>query len=131
MTVVEVGCAMGFFSIPMAGMVGPDGRVVCVDIQEKMLHSLKKAGGKGRRGGGHGNIGCASMVPWGWKISTRAWILSWRLPVVHEVSDPARLFAETFRALKPGARFFLCEPAGHVSHQRFSDTVAVAHSQRL
>ncbi len=31
MTVVEVGCVMGFFSIPMAGMVGPKGRVVGVE----------------------------------------------------------------------------------------------------
>ena len=42
MTVLDVGCAMGFFSIPMAKWVGPRGRVLCVDVQEKMLRSLKK-----------------------------------------------------------------------------------------
>ena len=33
MTVVDVGCAMGFFSLPLARMVGESGRVLCVDVQ--------------------------------------------------------------------------------------------------
>ena len=32
---------MGFFSLPLARLVGPDGAVVCVDMQEKMLHRLE------------------------------------------------------------------------------------------
>ena len=40
MTVVDLGCAMGFFSIPMAEMVGPAGRVICLDIQKNMLEHL-------------------------------------------------------------------------------------------
>ena len=42
MTVLDVGCAMGFFSLPMAEMVRPEGRVVCVDLQEKMVRKLKR-----------------------------------------------------------------------------------------
>ena len=37
MTTVDIGCAMGFFSLPLARMVGGSGRVVCVDVQERML----------------------------------------------------------------------------------------------
>ncbi len=33
MTVLDVGCGMGFFSLPMARLVGDRGRVVCVDLQ--------------------------------------------------------------------------------------------------
>jgi len=33
---------MGFFSLPLARMVGPNGKVLCVDLQEKMLRSLHK-----------------------------------------------------------------------------------------
>ena len=31
MTVLDAGCAMGFFSLPMARMVGPNGKVICGD----------------------------------------------------------------------------------------------------
>ena len=42
MAVMDVGCGMGHFSLPMARMVGGDGRVVCVDIQQKMINSLRR-----------------------------------------------------------------------------------------
>ena len=46
MKVMDVGCAMGFFSLPMARMVGPTGQVICIDSQEKMIKSLKKRAAK-------------------------------------------------------------------------------------
>ena len=46
MTVLDAGCAMGYFSIPMAGMTGPGGRVICVDPQKRMLAALDRRAGK-------------------------------------------------------------------------------------
>lgn len=43
-TVIDMGCGPGYFTIDMAKMVGAQGRVIAVDIQEKMLgHVRKKA----------------------------------------------------------------------------------------
>ncbi|NTW59852.1 MAG: methyltransferase domain-containing protein, partial [Nitrospirae bacterium] len=42
MTVADIGCGMGYFSVAMARMVGPAGRVLSVDLQEKMLKYLEK-----------------------------------------------------------------------------------------
>jgi 2-polyprenyl-3-methyl-5-hydroxy-6-metoxy-1,4-benzoquinol methylase len=42
MTVMDVGCGMGFFSIGMARMVGDQGRVIAIDLQEKMLGVLRR-----------------------------------------------------------------------------------------
>jgi predicted RNA methylase len=42
MTVLDVGPGMGFFSIPMAEMVGSGGMVVCADVQERMLRALQR-----------------------------------------------------------------------------------------
>ena len=42
MIVMDYGCAMGYFSIPLARMTGAKGTVYCVDIQEKMLAKLQK-----------------------------------------------------------------------------------------
>ena len=37
MTVLDAGTAMGFFSLPIARLVGESGHVVCVDLQERMV----------------------------------------------------------------------------------------------
>lgn len=42
MTVMDVGCGVGWFSIPMAGMVGEQGRVIAIDIQQQMLDMLRR-----------------------------------------------------------------------------------------
>src|SRR5512139_1307428 len=42
MRVLDIGCAMGFFSLPLARLVGPGGGVVCVDLQQTMLDSLAR-----------------------------------------------------------------------------------------
>lgn len=37
MTVLEPGPGMGFFTLPLARMVGPTRRVMAVDLQPKMI----------------------------------------------------------------------------------------------
>ena len=48
MTVIEPGSGMGFFTIELARLVGPNGRVIAIDIQAEMLrvltHRAEKAG---------------------------------------------------------------------------------------
>ncbi|MBW2205159.1 MAG: class I SAM-dependent methyltransferase [Deltaproteobacteria bacterium] len=46
MVVLEPGCGMGYFTLPLARMVGPDGRVVAVELQNKMLSVLKRRASK-------------------------------------------------------------------------------------
>lgn len=41
MVVADVGCGTGFFSLPLAELVGPSGRVYGVDMQEEMVWSLQ------------------------------------------------------------------------------------------
>ena len=42
MTVFEPGPGMGFFTLELARMVGPAGRVIAVDVQPRMIESLKR-----------------------------------------------------------------------------------------
>ena len=42
MTVMDVGCGVGWFSIPMARMVGDQGKVIAVDLQPQMLDMLRR-----------------------------------------------------------------------------------------
>ncbi len=46
MTVCDMGCGNGFWSLPMAVDVGPQGRVLAVDIQPEMLDKLRDRAGK-------------------------------------------------------------------------------------
>lgn len=41
MTVCDLGCGNGFYTLLMAKEVGPEGRVLAVDIQQEMLHLLE------------------------------------------------------------------------------------------
>lgn len=38
MTVVEPGPGMGFFTLELARLVGPEGRVIAVDVQPQMIN---------------------------------------------------------------------------------------------
>jgi len=127
MTVLDVGSAMGFFSIPMARLVGEDGRVICVDVQERMLASLArravKAGVRDRlelRRASSDSLGIGDLA------GTVQFALTFA--VVHEVPDPRKLFSEIHASLASGARLLVSEPSGHVSPGAFEVTIATAQA---
>ena len=41
-TAVDIGCGMGPFTVELARLVGPGGRVIAVDLQDKMLQRVKE-----------------------------------------------------------------------------------------
>ena len=48
MTVCDMGCGNGFYSLQLAKMVGPEGKVLSVDIQPEMLKLLKERAAKAK-----------------------------------------------------------------------------------
>ena len=42
MTVIEPGCGMGFFTLELARLVGPRGKVIAIDLQSRMLAGLRR-----------------------------------------------------------------------------------------
>ncbi len=125
MTVLDAGCAMGFFSIPMAEMVGPSGKVVCVDLQEKMLKGLQKRAEKRDLNGRMEYRQCSSeTLAIGDMEGTIDFALAFA--VVHEVPDQMAFFAEIYRSLKSGGRVLFSEPKGHISGQSFNRSLEIA-----
>jgi len=128
MRVLDFGSAMGYFSIPMARIVGPEGRVVCVDIQEGMLEVLRKRAG---RAGVDGTIepflisGSALSLD-GYRNGIDFVLL---FAVAHEVPDQEILFRELYQALKQGGRMLFSEPSGHLSRAEYEASVSLAESQ--
>jgi ubiquinone/menaquinone biosynthesis C-methylase UbiE len=122
-TVLDIGCGMGYFSIPLAQLVGSSGRVICVDLQQQMLEAARRRAERS----GLSNITYQRCTrdSLGLTEQTDFALTFW---MVHEVSDKQRLLWEIKGALKPGGRFLLVEPQLHVSRKDFDATVAIALS---
>ena len=90
MRVLDVGPGMGFFTLPMARMVGPEGKVFAVDIQEEMLQSLER---RARRAGLHSRIECRRAEGDSLRIAEEAGAIDFALvfAVAHEVPSLPRL----------------------------------------
>jgi ubiquinone/menaquinone biosynthesis C-methylase UbiE len=125
MTVADIGCAMGFFSLPLARMVGPNGKVICVDVQEKMIISLEKRAQKAGLSGRIKTLICHENSLGLDNIKEKI-DFALACAVVHEVPDAAGFFSEIYKAMKPGGRLLLVEPKGHVSEKDFETTISVA-----
>jgi 2-polyprenyl-3-methyl-5-hydroxy-6-metoxy-1,4-benzoquinol methylase len=130
MTAMDVGCAMGYFSLPMAQLVGPGGRVVCVDLQERMIRSLRR---RASRAGLSDRMELRVCSANDLGVQDLAGGIDFALTyaVVHEVPDASGLMAQIHDALAPGGRLLIAEPRGHVSEQAFEETVAVTEKAGL
>ena len=122
MVVLDVGCGPGFFSVDIARMVGPSGRVIACDLQEGMLQKL---GDKIRGTDLEGRITlhrCAeNRIGW---AGTVDFVLAFYL--VHEIPDQKAFFSEIHSILGPGGRVFIAEPPFHVSKRAFDEMIGKA-----
>ncbi len=127
MKVLDVGCAMGFFSLPLAQMVGKSGKVICVDVQEKMIQSLEK---RARKAGLSDRIETrickGDSVGLGDFKEEIDFVLA--SAVVHEVPDVFHFYSEIYKTMKPSGRFLVLEPKMHVSEADFKMIVSIAQS---
>jgi len=125
MTILDFGSAMGFFSIPAAEITGTEGKVICVDLQEKMLASLKKRVEKKGLSQRMVLLKCSyedtGLKPYINKIN-----LALLFAVAHEVADKESLFADIYNALVDDGKLIFSEPSGHLSKKDFDEEVAVA-----
>jgi ubiquinone/menaquinone biosynthesis C-methylase UbiE len=125
-TVADLGCGPGFFTLPLAETVGDDGRVIAVDLQAAMLDKVRERAA--RRGLleriqlqqcdtaslGLGEAGALDFVLAFW--------------MVHEVPDTAHMMEEVCASLRPGGRFLVVEPKGHVGEAAWTRTIQAAEA---
>jgi 2-polyprenyl-3-methyl-5-hydroxy-6-metoxy-1,4-benzoquinol methylase len=127
MKVLDIGCGMGFFSLPLARMVGSNGKVICVDVQEKMIKSLKKRAQKaGLTDRIETHISHQSSL--GLNNLNEEIDFALAFAVIHEIPNADQFFSEIYKAIKPAGTLLVSEPKGHVSEKDFEITTAFAQN---
>ena len=126
MTAADIGCGMGYFTLPMASFIGNNGKVIAVDLQPEMLAGLKRKTDK---------KGITNIIPYQCKTDTLSldeWaekvdfvIVFWML---HEVPDSERLIREVYAALSNRGKLLFVEPKGHVDAKHFNKSLEIITS---
>jgi ubiquinone/menaquinone biosynthesis C-methylase UbiE len=127
MTVLDVGCGPGLFSIDMAQMVGESGRVIAADLQEGMLGKLREKI-KGTELEGRIRLHKCEEDKTGVLENVDFVLLFY---VVHEIPNKEEFFNEIVNILKPNGQIYIIEPPFHVSKTAFEETVRKAREAGL
>lgn len=123
-TVLDIGPGMGYFSIPLARMVGPRGRVIAVDIQPEMLSALQK---RAKRAAVDQQIAIhlCKADSLGLNIEADFALAFWML---HEVPNPLSFFKEMRSVVKASGKLLVSEPAIHVTRKMYAKNIEIAIS---
>jgi ubiquinone/menaquinone biosynthesis C-methylase UbiE len=122
MTALDLGCGMGYYSIAMARMVGPAGRVIAVDLQEQMLGNMRRRAERQGVAERIVPVQCRSD-----DIMARDQVdFALAMWMVHEVPDREKFFQQVRACLKDEARFLMAEPKWHIKRPRFEAEVELA-----
>jgi ubiquinone/menaquinone biosynthesis C-methylase UbiE len=103
--VCDLGCGNGFYTLKLAALVGPKGRVLAVDIQREMLGLLKDRTTAENVTNVEPVLGTV-VDP---KLPEGAVDLVLLVDVYHEFSHPQQMLAAIRKSLKPAGRVALVE----------------------
>ena len=104
-TVCDMGCGNGFYTLQIARLVGPAGKVLAVDIQPEMLHLLaERAAGEGAT-----NVEPILGTVVDPKLPQDGVDLLLLVDVYHHIEDRERYFRALGASLRPGGRIAIID----------------------
>ena len=127
MRILEPGPGRGFFTLEMARLVGPTGKIFVSELQTAMLDGLKRRAKRAKLGD-RIDARQATRSSLGIDDLAGAIDFAFSFAVAHETGDPEQFFGQIVRALKPEALLLLVEPEGHVASGYFEALTAAAIS---
>jgi len=105
MTVCDMGCGDGYYTVELARRVGADGKVLAVDIQPEMLQELSRRCERLEIK----NVDMILGLPHDPKLPEGQVDLILMVDVYHEFSNPVEMLEAMRRSLKPNGRIALVE----------------------
>jgi ubiquinone/menaquinone biosynthesis C-methylase UbiE len=133
MVIADIGAGTGFFALPFARAVAPEGKVWAVDLQPEMLALLEE---KLRVEAAPPNIGLLQGSATATGLTDHCCDLVFLANIWHELDDPADVLTEMRRILRPSGRIAILDwraeltsPPGPPQHHRVSATAVEAALQ--
>ncbi len=108
MTVCDMGCGDGYYTIELARRVGPTGKVIAVDIQPEMLQELSRRCEQNNLK----NVDMILGLPHNPKLPEGKLDLILMVDVYHEFSNPIEMLESMRNSLKKDGRIALVEFRG-------------------
>jgi ubiquinone/menaquinone biosynthesis C-methylase UbiE len=105
MVVADVGAGVGYFTVRLAKRVGPEGKVIAVDVQPEMLSRLKERAAQAKLTNIVPLLGSESDP----RLPAACCDLILMVDVYHELSQPQVMLQKMKKALKPDGRLVLLE----------------------
>jgi ubiquinone/menaquinone biosynthesis C-methylase UbiE len=121
-TVIDIGPGMGYFTIPLAELVGFAGHVIAIDIQQKMLSALMARAQK-KSVADKIKTHLAGPDSIGFNQKADFILAFW---MMHEVPDQKKFLSEICNLMKPKGLFLMVEPIIHLSKKIFLREVEMA-----
>jgi ubiquinone/menaquinone biosynthesis C-methylase UbiE len=121
-TVLDIGPGPGYFTIPLARLVGNTGKTIAADVQPYMLETIRL---KALKAGLQDRITLVNNSPdnIGIVIPVDFCLAFW---MVHETKDRQKFMGEIASCLKTGGLFLIVEPRIHVTGENFQATLGIA-----
>ncbi len=107
MHVLDLGCGLGYFSLAMARLVGPSGSVLAVDMQERMLASVRR---RAEKAGLNERIRTRLCTQQDLSVQDQEADFALAFWMVHEAPNQNTLFAQIHAGLRPRGTLFVAEP---------------------
>ena len=105
MTICDMGCGNGFYSLKMARLVGPEGRLLAVEVQHEMIAMLRTRA----ESEGLDNISPILGSLHNPRLPSNSVEIILLVDVYHEFSHPEQMLAAMKRSLKPDGLIVLVE----------------------
>jgi predicted methyltransferase len=102
---VDLGAGSGFYTFKLAKLVGPEGSVLAVDIQDAMLKFIRDRAARENMT----NIGLVKSTETDPHLPANRVDLVLMVDVYHELSFPYEVMTNVVKALKPGGRVAFVE----------------------
>jgi ubiquinone/menaquinone biosynthesis C-methylase UbiE len=103
--VADIGCGIGYFTIPAAAIVGPSGKIYALDISAEMLAEVQSE----KVQQGIENIEVVRVAEYDLKLATNSVTFAFICNVLHETEDLDRYIDEIQRILTDKGKLVIIE----------------------